>query len=69
MARKIDYLRKFAICFFSILTLVCVASTVFFAISGDAGHRNESVISALVGMLLVLWLKKDQESERKKPLV
>ncbi|MFC3607485.1 hypothetical protein [Stutzerimonas tarimensis] len=69
MTKKIDYLRKFAIYFFTILTLACAVSTVFFAISGDASQRNESAVSALVGMLLVLWLRKDQESEIKKPLV
>ncbi len=64
MANKFDFLRKLAICFFTVLTLVCAVSTVFFAISGDASQRNGSAVSALVGMLLVLWLRKDQESEK-----
>lgn len=64
MSKKIACLRRSAIYFFAALTLVCAISTIFFAIIGDANQRNASAVSALVGMFLVVWLKKDQESER-----
>lgn len=64
MPKKIKLLRSAMIYFFSFLTLVCVVSTFYFVINGDAYQRNISAISSLVGMFLVDRLVKDNRAER-----
>ncbi len=59
-------LRKYTIYLFSMLTLICAASTFYFAINGEASQRNISALSALVGMILVHQLRKDQALDARK---
>ena len=60
---RVKRLRLCLLYFFVFLTLVCSFSTFFFAIEGDSPRGNSSALAAVVGIALVLRLKKDGESE------
>lgn len=63
LTKKYKVLRSVVLYTYMILTVVCACCAIYFSVIGCAEERNSTAFAAIVGALLVKWMRQGIRKE------